>query len=288
MTGVKSRARVYAMQNSVMRNQTTKPEKGPEDSESRYIVGSVKRALELLDVFLEPPHQYGLTELSVITSQTKNQVYRTLKTLQAHDVVVMDDESKKYRLGMRPMEWGVVAQVNALITQVAAPVMDRLSLEVGETIVLTMLADDTTAICIDKRESNQVLQISAKVGRRVPLHAGAGGKCLLAHSDDTFQESFILRADGLEKYTDLTITDPQALRDELETVRSLGYSVSDEDLDIGACSVAAPVFDAQGNVVATISVASPKTRFGTAEMERNSLAAMNAAMTVSKGLGYRL
>lgn len=274
------------MQNRFMRYQTDSIGGEPDEADSRYIVASLKRALEMMDVFLEPPHQYGVTDLSLITNQTKNQVYRFLKTLQAHNVVTMDEQTKKYRLGPRPMEWGIVAQLNTPIAEVAGPIMDELAEEVGETIVLTMLADQSTAICIDKRESDQVLQISAKVGRRVPLHAGAGGKCLLAFGEDKFRQNYFGRAENLEKFTEYTITDSDELLIELEQIRAVGYSISDEDLDPGACSVAAPVFDSRGAVIATISVASPKTRFGDVDFQQNSRAAVAAAKAASRRFGY--
>lgn len=275
------------MSNSVMDDQTNSSDKGSGERNSRYLVASVKRALELIDVFLTPPHQYGLTELSQVTSQTKNQVYRFLKTLEAHNVVNMDDETKKYSLGLRPMEWGVVAHVNAPITQVAGPLMDELARELGETIVLTTLADSASAICIDRRESDQVLQITARVGRRVPLHAGAGGKCLLAFSEQDFQDAYLNRAEGFAIFTDRTNSNRTQVREELDQIRTSGFAISDEDLDIGACSVAAPIFDAQGSIAATISVASPKSRFGATELERNSQAAVAASARISASLGYR-
>jgi DNA-binding IclR family transcriptional regulator len=230
-------------------------------NEGRYTIASVARAIGLVDAFLQPPHHFALTELSNTTGQTKNQTFRMLQTLSDAGVVMMDPETKRYRLGYRVLEWGVMAQKGSPLAVAASPVMDRLVEQVGETIVLTSRTGDFYAICVDKRESSHALQISARVGRRVPLHCGAGSKCILAYSSPEFVERFLQDATPLPRYTDKTITEPDKLREEIQRIQERGYSISDEDLDPGACSIAAPINDQTGRVIAAISIASPKVRF---------------------------
>lgn len=263
------------MHNRTIRNGTRKTTGG------RYKIVSVQSAIALLEAFLQSPHQFGVTELSRMTGQTKNQTFRLLQTLADDGVVVMDADTKRYSLGYRILEWGVVAQKSSPLVMAVSPVMDRLASEIRETVVLTVLADDMWAICLDKRESSQMLQISAKVGRRVPLHAGAGSTCLLAHSTEEFIDQFIARASPLPRLTTKTITDPDRLKEELALIRDRQYSVSEEDLDEGACSIAAPIRDHRGEVIAAVSIASPKTRFREEEFCRNKQAVIAAAEEVS-------
>jgi DNA-binding IclR family transcriptional regulator len=232
-----------------------------EPNEGRYTIASVKRAIGLVDAFLQQPHHFALTELSRATGLTKNQTFRMLQTLSDAGVVVVDPETKRYRLGYRVLEWGALAQKGSPLAVAATPVMDRLVEQVGETIVLTSRTDDFYAICVDKRESSHALQISARVGRRIPLHCGAGSKCILAYSPPEFVERFLQESMPLQRYTDKTITEPDELREEIRRIRERGVSISDEDLDPGACSIAAPISDQTGRVMAAISIASPKTRF---------------------------
>jgi DNA-binding IclR family transcriptional regulator len=195
------------------------------------------------------------------------------QTLQADSGLAPDD---RYKIARSPL------------TIAVSTVMDQLAEESGETIVLTVLADETTAICLDKRESTQALQISARVGHRIPLHAGAGSKALLAFGSSDFLDRFLLLAQPLRRYATRTITDPNHLRSELATIRGQGYSISDDDLDEGACSVAAPIRDHRGEVIASISVASPKTRFTPDAFERNCRLVLQAANAASIRLkGYR-
>jgi DNA-binding IclR family transcriptional regulator len=272
------------MQNTVMSSKTRGGDTKRQSVGGRYNVSSVQSAIALLDAFLHPPHQFGVTELSRMAGQTKNQTFRLLQTLADDGVVVMDADTKRYSLGYRMLEWGTVAQKSSPLVVAMSPVMDKLASTISETVVLTTLADDVSAICIDKRESSQVLQISAKVGKRVPLHAGAGSKCLLAHNTPQFIERFVQRASPLPRFIDRTVTDPSLLMEELAQIRTQGYSVSDEDLDEGACSIAAPILSNKGEVVAAISIASPKSRFGCDEMHRNRLAVIAAAKEASSRL----
>ena len=254
-----------------------------ESSASRYTVAAVTRAIELIDAFMQPPHRFGLTELSKAAGQSKNQTFRLLQTLADENVVVMDPDTKRYSLGYRILEWGVMAHKGSPLAVAASPVLDRLAEEVGETIVLTARGSDLSCICVDKRESEtHALQITARVGRRIPFHAGAGSKCIFAHSCPEFIQEYLKAASPLERYTDRTITDPEALLRELESIRQQGFSISDEDIDPGASSIAAPITDHTGNVIAAVSIASPATRFTEEDIQVRQKAVKEAARDISQ------
>lgn len=94
------------MQNTVMSNKTEFHEMAIQSPSARYQVASVGRAIDLLEAFLQPPHQFGVTELSRMTGQTKNQSFRLLQTLADGGLIVMDFDTKRYSLGYRMLEWG--------------------------------------------------------------------------------------------------------------------------------------------------------------------------------------
>ncbi len=263
-----------------MQSQTDTAEVVPNHID-RYRILSVQRAAQLLSAFLTPPHEYGVSELSRMLGQTKNQTFRLLQTLVDERLVIFDLVSKRYRLGYRVVELGVVAQKKLPLVAAAAPVLDRVAEESGETINLGTLADEVTAICLDKRESAHPLQIHARVGGRTPLHAGAVSKLLLAYSSESFVAEFLALASPLERFTDKTIVEADALRAELQAIRTAGYAISDEDLDPGACSVAAPIRNGTGEVIAGISIATPKARFSAPEREVTIRAVVGAAEEIS-------
>ncbi|CAA9563327.1 MAG: Transcriptional regulator, IclR family [uncultured Thermomicrobiales bacterium] len=272
------------MQYSVLNSKTCVAGVADVGASDRYTVASVQRAVRLLGAFMEPPHQFGVSELSRRLGQTKNQTFRLLQTLVEEGVVVMDATTKKYSLGYRMFELGSAAQRSSPLVVAAAPVLDRLAGATGETINLGALADDVSAICLDKRESGRMLQITARVGRRFPLHAGAISKLLLANVTEERLDRFFALASPLPRFTPRTLVDPDELRAELAEIRRQGYAVSDEDLDLGACSVAAPICGRDGRVVAGLSIASPSTRFGPTELERARVAVMAAGAEISARL----
>lgn len=258
------------------------------EAPNRYYIDAVGRAVRLLRAFLVPPHRFGVTELSQATGFNKNQVFRLLRTLVAEGVLSWDPETKTYTLSYAMTEFGAVASRGSSLVQAAAPVLDRLAQETGETVNLIAWADEFTAICIDKRDSARLLQITAKIGARFALHAGAVPKLLLAYSPPERVERYLALRQPLQQFTPHTITDPEELRAELARIRARGYSVSDEDLDLGACAIAAPIFDRRGDVVAGVSIAMPASRFGAPERAQYCAAVTAAAAEISRRLGYRL
>ncbi len=263
-----------------MHNQTAVIEPPPNHSD-RYRILSVQRAAQVLSAFLAPPHEFGVSELSRMLGQTKNQTFRLLQTLVDEGLVIFDLVSKRYRLGYRVVELGVVAQKMLPLVAAASPVMDKVASATGETVNLGTLADDVSAICLDKRESAHPLQIHARIGGRFPLHAGAISKLLLAYSSGPFVERYLLLASPLERFTADTITEPDDLREALRVIRTDGYAISDEDLDAGACAVAAPIRNGTGEVIAGISIAAPKARFGPAERQNIVRTIVTAAEEIS-------
>ena len=266
-----------------MDNQTEFGQPIPNHSD-RYRILSVQRAAQLLSAFLTPPHEFGVSELSRMLGQTKNQTFRLLQTLVEERLVIFDLVSKRYRLGYRVVELGVVAQHKLPLVAAAAPVLDRIAAESGETVNLGTLADEVSGICLDQRGSAHPLQIHAAVGWIFPLHAGATSKLLLAFSSDAFIDQYFALAGPLERFTDHTIVDPAPLREELHAIRSQGFAISDEDLDLGACAIAAPIRNGTGEVIAGVSIAAPKSRFGPDQRDSVLRTVTGAAEEISRKL----
>lgn len=254
---------------------------------SRYRVDAVAKALRLLEVFTIPPHRFNLTELSARANMSKNQTFRLLCTLGEAGFVRQEPETKSYRLGVRMFQLaGALLEGDDLLLA-AGEALTWARDTTGETVNLIARDGPDAAICVDRRGSPRPLQITARVGARFALHAGASPKLLLAFSDDRTIEWYFARHQSLPAFTAATITDPVALRAELQRIRAQGYAISDEDLDAGACAVAAPIHNRRGDVIAGVSIASPASRFGPVERERNRTVALEAAARISQNLGYQ-
>ncbi len=255
---------------------------------SRYHVDAVAKAMRLLATFGAPPHRFSLTELSTRSGLSKNRTFRLLQTLAKTGFVCHEPDTKLYRLGLAVFGLAGALRAGDELLLAAGEALDWACDASGETVNLFAPDGEDGAICVDKRESDRHLQISARIGARFALHAGASPKLLLACAGDAFVARYLERHQPLRAFTSATIVAPGRLWEEVRRIRAQGFSVSDEDLDRGACAIAAPVRDRRGAVVAGVSVAAPATRFGPAERERTRAIAVEAGQRISRNLGYRM
>lgn len=272
-----------------MREQVAiRDEPGVDVHEAReggqYVISSALRTLQVLRAFAEPPYTLGLAEVMARLGLEKNQAYRSLKTLAAAGFLVATEDAR-FTLGPAAAELqrATARAAGASLMEAAAPLMDRLSEETGETVHLFMRVGDR-ALCVDKRDSTQSVRLVAVLGRSFPLHAGASPKAILAHLSDAEREAVLDALAALPRYTDKTVLDRERLEAQLRQIREQGYSVSDEDFDSAARGVGAAVFGEDGEVVGGISVGGPSYRVGDEELARFAQLVRAAAAEISRRL----
>ncbi|MCE2482848.1 MAG: DUF3179 domain-containing protein [Alphaproteobacteria bacterium] len=154
----------------------------------------------------------------------------------------------------------------------------------GETVSLS-LWDGRAAVIVEQILGNRAIAHVALPGRRVPAHCTAAGKVLLAHCPKVEREAVF--AEGLKSYTPQSVTEPNALRRELERLRQVGYALNDQEYEAESCGAASPLYDRHGEVVAAVTVAVPKHRFGAAARRILFEQVRRAAAEASRNLGYR-
>lgn len=226
----------------------------------QYVISSALRTLQVLRAFAEPPYRLGLAEVSAQLDLERNQAYRSLKTLEAAGFLTATEDAR-FTLGPAAAELKLAAtrSAGASLLEVAAPLMDHISVETQETVHLFMRVGDR-ALCVDKRDSTQSVRLVAVLGRSFPLHAGAVPKAMLAHLPKAEQDALIAALPDLPRFTDKTVSDRTHLEALLEDIRAKGYAVSDEDFDSAARGVGAVVFGEEGEVIGGISVGGPSYR----------------------------
>lgn len=222
---------------------------------------SLRKALNLLDLFTVLHPQWSLTELSQVTNFPLSTVHRITGALKEYGLLARDPQSKEYRLGFSAIDLGYRALASLDIPLIARPIMRRLAQQTRETILLTIPNDTRDhSVCIERIDGQYDLRIHLKVGRQVPLHAGASAKVLLAYfPPDEVDE--LLRRVGLPKVACNTITDPKVLREHLTTIRHQGYAFSQNETNEGAWGLAVPILDQQENVVAGLGISAPISRY---------------------------
>ena len=249
-----------------------------------YRIAVVEDTISVLEAFLPADHPLSLAEITEQTGLVKNKVFRILATLQAHGLVLRNDQGS-YGLGLRMVEFGEAIQRRDVVIQAAAPVMDWLVEETRETIFLGAI-DGIETLVLAARESPQSVRLFGTVGRRVPIHTGGVPKVLLAHLPTVERDAMLDRI-SLDPITPYTYTDRAKLVAFLDQIRAQGYVVTADDLDVGAASIAAPIRDYTGRVVAAMSIAGPLSRMPEPTTRLYADLILKATARVSRTLGYR-
>lgn len=221
----------------------------------------LERALRILELFTAERPSWHVSDLSRMADLPRPTVYRILRVLESHQYVVQDPATKRFRLGSGCLALGRRALESIEIRQVAHPAMRRLFEATGETVLLTVPSEDRTqSVCVDRIESRQELRLILEIGRRIPLHAGASSKIILAYLPPE-QSARVITLRGLPRISKNTITDSAALEQELALIRQRGYALSFEETNEGAAGLAAPIFDSAGTIAGGLGIAGPLTRF---------------------------
>ncbi|MGE5098251.1 MAG: IclR family transcriptional regulator [Betaproteobacteria bacterium] len=249
----------------------------------RMRLSSVANSIRLTKAFSEHENEMGISALAMRLGLAKSTVHRLASTLVEYDILEQNRETGKYRLGLALFELGALVRRNMDIAAQAQGEIHALAEATGETIQLAIL-DHLSVLYIRVRESRQAVRMSSGLGSRAPAHCTSVGKALLAYQPSDVVSQVIEM--GLQRFTPNTITDGDALRQELASIRSKGCAIDDEEIEEGLRCVAAPIRDHTGQVVAAISVAAPVQRMSKKQVQTTIPSVVAAANTISRRLGY--
>jgi IclR family KDG regulon transcriptional repressor len=261
------------------------PTRGAAASERDYTLASVHNAVRLLCAFSTTETEYGVSELGRKLQLAKSTVHRLLTTLAEDELVERNPRTGRYRLGLRMWELGTLAAGHLTLHEAAAVYLDDLRNRSRETVHIAVL-DGTEVVYVERRESPQTLRLFGRVGHRNSAHCTSTGKVLLAFLPPHELERRLSEIELVAK-TPYTITDPEQLRAELALVRKRGYAVNVNESELGIASVAAPILDRSGAVVAAVSTAGPLTRFEGPAMRQFAEMTVDAARHISERLDFR-
>ncbi len=243
---------------------------------------AVERALNILEAAAQ--RRDGLTnaEISRKLGIPKSSASYILRTLEKRSYLRREQESGRYRLGLKILSLGGDAQANLDIADVALPFMRTLGEKIRMTVHLAVL-DQGEAVYIEKVEAPGFFKVNTWVGRRMFLHSTSVGKCLLAWLPKHEIETMV-RQQGLKKRTPKTITSIAKLLADLDRVKHSGHAVDDEENSLGARCLGAPIFDATGNVTAALGASGTLTQTDETEMPRIIEALRETARRISRQL----
>jgi PcaR/PcaU/PobR family beta-ketoadipate pathway transcriptional regulator len=262
------------------------PRKKTATEKDRNFVESVERGLNVFSFIVNSKKAVGITQISKALHLSIGSVQRVTYTLQKLGYLRKDEDIQKYSIGNNGLVLGLGIVKGLDLKRIAYPYLKELSAEINETVNLAVL-DGIQIVYIDRVKTGQIININLNIGSKLPVYCTSMGKSLLAFlPNDELLE--LLNKITLKPITPHTITTKARLLKELEKVKERGFSVNDKELDIGLRSVAAPVRNEYGTVVAAVNIAVPSSRV-TFEELRTKFASkvIHLSKVISEALGYR-
>ncbi len=202
----------------------------------------------------------GVTELAARLKISKSTAQRCLQALNSSGWIKADETvaSTRWIITSKAFGLGQRVSAHARLRDVAMPEMSKLWEKVHESVHL-VVAEGRKAILLEHYESPSPVQIEMPRVAWAPLHTTPSGKVLMAYMDQRLLDEYL--AQGLESITRFTVTEPEALRKQLDHVRRDGWSLVENELIEGYSAIAAPVFDWNGRAIATLAITVPTARF---------------------------
>lgn len=190
-------------------------------------------------------------------------------------------EDGRYSLGMRLWEVGVQTPTAHNLRTIALPYLEDLYETTREHVHLA-IRDRHDALYLEKLSGHHAVRVISRVGGRLPLHSTGVGLVLLAYAPNDVILGYL--GSSLQRFLPKTVTDPDLLRKRLAAIRTEGLAYMSEEMTVGSSSLAAPIRDRTGQVVAAVSIV---TSTADEPSHDNEQAVRQAARGISRALGYR-
>ena len=246
-------------------------------------VGVVVKVLKILEAIHDAPAGLQLKQVAKETAINKSTAYRFLAHLEGEGYLYRDDAGA-YVIGPKLARLGSGINYEESLRKISRPILHKLWITTGETVNLSVL-DGQDALYLDVIESSHTFRLASQVGSRRPLYCTSLGKAMMAFLPPEQVEE-LLGSFTFVRNTPHTLIHRTKLKKDLERTRQRGYALDDEEAVLGARCVAAPVFDAGGNVAAAVSVSGPTTRISAGKVPIVGTAVREAAGEISGRLGY--
>ena len=213
-------------------------------------LGSLEKGLSVIEAFSTDRPRLAIAEVSAVTGLDRATARRCLLTLS--ELGYADYDGKYFRLTPRVLRLGTSCLAAMPLPNLVQPLLDELSAEVGQSASVSIL-DDWEIVYVARAAQQRLMSISLMPGSRLPAHCASMGRVLLAsRPDDQIREILMLHPP--QRKTPKTVVDVEHLVRILGRVREDGYAINDQEIELGLRSIAAPLYDSRGRVIAAVNV----------------------------------
>ena len=238
-------------------------------------MASLARGLAVIRAFTQQRRHLTIAQLSQRTGIPRAAVRRCLYTLAKLGYVASDD-GRTHALRPRILALGHAYLSSTPLANAVQPLLDQITSDLHESSSMAVLEGDDILYIARSSTTTRVMSIDLGIGSRLPAYCTSMGRVLLAGLPEAELQAYLSRV-KLTRLTGRTVATPQELVNVLKAVRRDGYSLVDQELEIGLRSVAVPVTDRDGRPVAAINVGTQSSRVSVAEMETRFLPPLRAA-----------
>ena len=237
------------------------------DERAAHFVQSLERGLAVIRAFGAHAPSLTLSEAARATGLTRAATRRFLLTLS--DLGYVRSDGRRFELTPRVLELGYAFLSSQSLPEVAEPHLERLVSEVHESSSVSVL-DGDDIVYVARVPTSRIMRVSISVGTRFPAYATSMGRVLLAGMAPEELDAYLARAELL-RLSSRTITSEDELRSALDRVRRQGWALVDQELEQGLRSLAAPIRDRGGRVVAAVNLSAHASRTPIQAMRREML-----------------
>lgn len=243
-------------------------------------IGGIAKGLKIIEAFGEAEPRLTISAASAITGLDRATARRCLLTLA--ELGYADYDGKFFQLTPRILRLGHAYLSATPLPRLIQPFLDRLSEKVGQSASASVL-DGAEIVYVARASQKRVMSINLAPGSRLPAHCASMGRVLLA-ALPAAEARALIEASERRAYTPYSLTEPDVLMEELVRVRSQGYALVDQELEIGLCSIAVPLENARGRVVAAVNIGAPAAISPAAGMPALYLAALREVQAALREL----
>jgi DNA-binding IclR family transcriptional regulator len=229
----------------------------PPDERAERIPTTL-RLLTLLEEVVRIGGPVTPTDLGGVTDLPKATLHRLFQTLEEEGYLQREPDGRSYSVGPRARQLAVATLSTMRVRTARLAVLRALAKDTGETCNLA-IPDRESMVYLDRVETEWPLRVQFSVGTHVPLYCTASGKLYLSTLSPARLDSYLRNADLVPR-TPRTITDPDALREEIDKIRAQDFSIDDEEFLEGVIAFAVPLRDIYGRMPATVSFQGPTQR----------------------------
>ncbi len=239
----------------------------------RNFITALARGLDVLRAFGGREDGQSLSDIARIVDLPRATVRRCLLTFQTLGYI--SSNGREFYLTPKVLTLGAAYLTSTPLPRLLQPFLDRVSKQIGESCSAAILVDDAV-VYIARTQTKRIMSVDLSVGSRLPAYCSALGRVMLAALPEDQLSDWLSRT-RLVRQTERTITSKATFRNILKQVQHDGYSLVDQELELGLRGIAVPVHNTAGTVIAAINIGVQAARVGRAEMEKRFLPALRSA-----------